>query len=145
VLKERKHHENNRARNERTGTSGEQIRGICQVEEKHKKEGVTLSGVPLLHQTIWRLIDMSIQHTLEEVENHFKQQQQLMGNLADTDSFGMIFGLINKIHELNEETDKLTALNRHYYFKFYNGSIDQMMKDNAYLVDQEQIIQKEGR
>jgi hypothetical protein len=85
------------------------------------------------------------QHTLEEVENHFKQQQQLMGNLADTDSFGMIFGLINKIHELNEETDKLTALNRHYYFKFYNGSIDQMMKDNAYLVEQEQIIQKEGR
>lgn len=71
---------------------------------------------------------------LTTIENHFRQQQQLFGNLADTESFTMIFSLIDKARKLEAENDKLAALNRHYFFKFYDGSIEKMMKDNSYLL-----------
>jgi hypothetical protein len=72
---------------------------------------------------------------LNKIENHFKQQQSLLGNLADEDSFIMIFSLIAKVRRLEDENEKLATLNRHYYHKFYNGDIDKMIKDNSYLVD----------
>jgi hypothetical protein len=68
------------------------------------------------------------------IENHFKQQQQLFGNLADTESFTLIFSLIDKARRLETENDKLAALNRHYFFKFYDGSIEKMAADFKYLM-----------
>ncbi|MEH7355107.1 hypothetical protein V7150_16235 [Neobacillus drentensis] len=72
---------------------------------------------------------------LTHYENHFKKKMESLGNLADEESFTMIFLLIDKVRSQNEEMEKLSALNRHYFFKFYDGSIDKMMKDNAYLLD----------
>ena len=71
---------------------------------------------------------------LNKIEKHFQQQQALLGNLADTDSFDMIFTLIEQVRKLRAENEKLAGLNRHYFFKFYDGSIEKMMKDNAYLL-----------
>jgi hypothetical protein len=71
---------------------------------------------------------------LDIIENHFRQQEQLFGNLADAESFTMIFALIDKARKLEAENDKLAALNRHYFFKFYDGNIEKMMKDNSYLL-----------
>jgi hypothetical protein len=72
---------------------------------------------------------------LTHIENHFRQQQQQLGNLADQESFHIIFTLIEEVRQLSAANKKLTALNRHYFFKFYDGSIDKMLKDNEYLVD----------
>jgi hypothetical protein len=72
---------------------------------------------------------------LTDIENHFRQQQQLFGNLADEQSFLMIYSLIEQVRQLREENDKLTVLNRHYYNKFYNGDIDKMVQDFRYLMD----------
>ncbi|MGF6951909.1 hypothetical protein QF028_004414 [Neobacillus sp. B4I6] len=70
---------------------------------------------------------------LQQVEQYFQQQEALMGNLADTESFALIYGLIEKVREQNETIDRVTALNRHYYFKFYNGDIAKMQADFKYL------------
>jgi len=72
---------------------------------------------------------------LTHYENYFNKKMEIQGNLADEESFTMIFLLIDKVRSQGEEMEKLSALNRHYLFKFYDGSIDKMMKDNAYLLD----------
>jgi hypothetical protein len=72
---------------------------------------------------------------LTHIENLFRQQQQLLGNLADEESFHIIFTLIEEVRQLSAANNKLTSLNRHYFFKFYDGSIDKMLKDNDYLID----------
>ena len=72
---------------------------------------------------------------LTEIENHFKQQHQLLGNLADEQSFLMIYSLIEQVRQLREQVDKLTHLNRHYYHTFYNGDFDKMEQDFKYLMD----------
>lgn len=72
--------------------------------------------------------------TVEEIEQHFMKQQKLLGNLADEDSFDMIFTLIALYKRMDEQTDKLAALNRHYFFKFYNGDLEKMKADCAYLL-----------
>lgn len=72
---------------------------------------------------------------LTETENHFRQLEKLLGNLADEQSFLMIYSLIEQVRQLREQNDKLTVLNRHYYNKFYNGDIDKMVQDFKYLMD----------
>lgn len=71
---------------------------------------------------------------LADIETHFLQQQKILGNLADPEQFQMVFYLIDKVKRLEAENDKLTSLNRHYFFKFYDGSIDKMIQDNKYLM-----------
>lgn len=73
--------------------------------------------------------------TVDAIEQHFQKQRQLFGNLADEESFYMIFGLIERYRRLDQESEKLAALNRHYFFKFYNGDISKMKADCAYLID----------
>jgi hypothetical protein len=72
---------------------------------------------------------------LTDIENHFRQQEKLLGNLADEQSFFLIYSLIEQVRQLREENDKLTLLNRHYYQHFYNGNIDKMVQDFRYLMD----------
>lgn len=72
---------------------------------------------------------------VDDIEQHFQKQQQLFGNLADEESFNMIFGLIDRYRRLEQESEKLAALNRHYFFKFYNGDLNKMKADCAYLID----------
>lgn len=72
-------------------------------------------------------------NNLDNIENHFKQQQELLGNLADTESFTMIFSLIDKVRRLEDESDRLCALNRHYFHRFYDGSIEKMQADFNYI------------
>ncbi|MBT2727868.1 hypothetical protein J7E63_13055 [Bacillus sp. ISL-75] len=72
---------------------------------------------------------------LSDIENHFIQQQKLLGNLADSEQFLMIFSLIEQVRELREQNDKLTVLNRHYYNHFYNGNIGKMVEDFKYLME----------
>jgi hypothetical protein len=72
---------------------------------------------------------------LTQIENHFRQQQKLLGNLADEQSFLMIYSLIEQVRQLRAENDKLTLLNRHYYNHFYNGNIDKMVQDFKYLME----------
>ncbi|WHY76098.1 hypothetical protein QNH20_18475 [Neobacillus sp. WH10] len=55
--------------------------------------------------------------------------------MNDQELIDQIQAMQERIQELVEENDRLTALNRHYFFKFYDGSIDKMMKDNGYLLD----------
>jgi hypothetical protein len=71
---------------------------------------------------------------LTNIENQFKQQQQLLGNLADEETFTIIFSLITQVRQLREENEKLATLNRHYYQHFYNGNIDKMIQDFKYLM-----------
>lgn len=68
------------------------------------------------------------------IETHFQAQRKLLGNLADPEEFDMIFYLIDKVNRLQAESDKLTALNRHYFFKFYDGIMEKATKDNSYLL-----------
>jgi hypothetical protein len=70
---------------------------------------------------------------LTNVENHFRQQHQLLGNIADEVSFNMIYALIEQVRSQTEEIERLTALNRHYFFTFYNGDITKMKSDFHYL------------
>ena len=70
---------------------------------------------------------------LDEVESYFQELQENVGFNNDEETFGLVFGLINKIREMDEEMDKLTALNRHYLFFFYEGNITKMMEDFKYL------------
>jgi hypothetical protein len=72
---------------------------------------------------------------LNQIENHFKAKQNLLGNLADDKEFDMIYSLFEQIHQLREQNDRLTVLNRHYYHHFYNGNIDKMVQDFKYLMD----------
>ncbi|MDF2854255.1 MAG: hypothetical protein K0Q87_106 [Neobacillus sp.] len=69
------------------------------------------------------------------MEKHFLQKQELLKNLGDDMEFKMIFSVIRYAQQLQEENDKLTVLNRHYYNKFYNGDIDKMVQDFKYLMD----------
>jgi hypothetical protein len=52
----------------------------------------------------------------------------------DADAFPLIFELIEEIRKQDREIDKLTALNRHYFFHFYNGDFDKFEKDFSYLL-----------
>ncbi|WP_108669519.1 hypothetical protein [Peribacillus acanthi] len=81
-------------------------------------------------------------YTLEDVESHFKQQQQLYGNLADQTSFDMIFSLINDNRQMkednkriNEDNSRLASLNRHYLFKFFDGDVMKMQREFSYIKD----------
>jgi hypothetical protein len=71
---------------------------------------------------------------LTHIENHFLQQQQLLGNLADEESFHIIFTLIEEVRQLSAANNKLTSLNRHYLHHFYNGEVNKMLADFKYLV-----------
>ena len=72
---------------------------------------------------------------LNAIELHFKKQQEFLGNLADDESFNMIFTLIEQVRQLRTENEKLATLNRHYYHHFYNGNIDKMIEDFKYLME----------
>jgi hypothetical protein len=72
---------------------------------------------------------------LTHIENHFRQQQQLLGNLADEESFHIIFTLIEEVRQLSAANKKLTSLNRHYYHHFFNGDITKMESTFKYLMD----------
>ena len=39
------------------------------------------------------------------------------------------------IKELLEENDRLTVLNRHYLFKFFDGDVLKMQEDFSYLAE----------
>lgn len=45
----------------------------------------------------------------------------------------LILELLAEIEKLKQENDRLTALNRHYFFKFYNGDITKMQADFKYI------------
>lgn len=70
---------------------------------------------------------------LDTIENHFRNQQAFLGNLADTESFTMIFSLIDQVKKYEADIDRLTSLNRHYFHRFYNGSIEKMQADFKYI------------
>jgi hypothetical protein len=72
---------------------------------------------------------------LTHIENLFRQQQQQLGNLADQESFHIIFTLIEEVRQLSEANQKLTMLNRHYLHFFYNGEVNKMLADFNYLVE----------
>jgi hypothetical protein len=72
---------------------------------------------------------------LEQMEKYFLQKKSLLKNLGDDIEFKMIFSVIKYAQQLQEENDKLTVLNRHYYHHFYNGNIDKMVQDFKYLMD----------
>lgn len=71
---------------------------------------------------------------LNIIEAHFQQQQKILGNLAEEESFNMIYSLVEQVRQLREENDKLCFLNRHYYNKFYNGDVLKMEADFKYLL-----------
>ena len=73
---------------------------------------------------------------LTTIENHFLQQQKLLGNLADEESLQMIFDLIDTVRLLDQQADRLTSLNRHYLFRFYGGDVLKMQEDFGYLNEQ---------
>jgi hypothetical protein len=70
---------------------------------------------------------------LNEIEDHFRGKQELLGNLADPEEFEMVFKLIDQVKRLEEDIDRLTMLNRHYFFRFYKGDIEAMKRDCSYL------------
>lgn len=73
---------------------------------------------------------------LNHIEEYFKQQEKLMGNLADEDAFAIIFDLIDTVRLLESQTDRLCALNRHYLNHFYGGSVLKMQEDFKYINEQ---------
>lgn len=65
--------------------------------------------------------------TLDQIEEHF--------DLLDIDgeSYTMVMALINKVYAMEEETDRLTAVNRHYLFHFFNGDVMKMQETFNYI------------
>jgi hypothetical protein len=72
---------------------------------------------------------------LQQIETHFRNKEKLLGTLADTQDFNLIYSLITQVRQLREENDRLTLLNRHYYHTFYPGNIEKMEQDFKYLFD----------
>jgi hypothetical protein len=70
---------------------------------------------------------------MKEIEAYFKQRYQELGELANQQEFQMVFYLLNKAKKLEWENDKLTALNRHYLFTFFDGDVSRMAKAFEYL------------
>ncbi|MFE8704104.1 hypothetical protein ACFYKX_26405 [Cytobacillus sp. FJAT-54145] len=68
--------------------------------------------------------------TLDQIEEHF----DLLDDI-DGESYTMVLGLIAKVREMDELTDRLTALNRHYLFHFYKGDVMKMQADFSYIND----------
>ena len=67
--------------------------------------------------------------TLDQIEEHF--------DLLDIDgeSYTMVMALINKVYALEEQTDRLTSLNRHYLHHYFNGDVMKMQETFNYIKD----------
>jgi hypothetical protein len=72
----------------------------------------------------------------EEIEAYFKRKIKLLGDLAEPIEVEMIMHLLDQVKSLEAENEKLAALNRHYFFKFYGGNLEVMKKDCSYLFNQ---------
>ena len=68
--------------------------------------------------------------TLDEIEEHFDMLDDI-----DLKSYAMVIGLIAKVREMDELTNRLTALNRHYLHHFYKGDVMKMQADFNYIND----------
>jgi hypothetical protein len=70
---------------------------------------------------------------LTEIEAYFKRKIEILGDLAEPIEVEMMMDLLNQVKQLEAENEKLAALNRHYFFKFYGGNIEAMKQDCSYL------------
>jgi hypothetical protein len=77
--------------------------------------------------------DILSKEQLEKIEKYFQYQKESLGIFGETEEFEMIFALIASNKALKESVQDVTAKNRHYLFKFYDGDINEFMKNFKYL------------
>ncbi|WP_026676747.1 hypothetical protein [Fictibacillus gelatini] len=73
---------------------------------------------------------------LKGIECHFLALKQQLGDLADENQLNMVFRLIRSLKAYQGEIERLTTLNRHYFFKLYKN-LEAGMIDNKYILEGE--------